>query len=478
MFQALPDGGLMERFRGQRLECSSWADGLAARLEHAPGRWRPWAPNWMLLNRDGSATDAGASAFVDAIPAGIRAQAAQFPQRQWLALDALRHVPGFADFLAQEVGTSGLSFVLLCWEASHAQYRPSTERHGLARAIMMDRRASVLRRLTDAPFSERHVRLLSRVPLNEVDKDLVWDLLDAAGDGVVAQELAAAPLLRRSLLRGIREVPVWLHVPALLRLMVSGAASPGSVREVTAPLQQADDALRARIRASLATASTWPEAVRLAERWKRTLRAAIAFPPPPFPGTPRLRFIRDGLDLEDEGREMSHCVAGYADRARAGTCAFYRWLGPERATVQLSRTPEGWRLSEHLGVGNRALSAATVEAIRQEVAAQLAGRPAPEALPIDTYVAGAAYHQAIKVMDHLRPGQPLVLRREPTNPYDAFAIEVLTEAGDKLGYVPRVHNRQPAAMLDAGEALQAWVVRLREDLDIRIRLGRRLRAAA
>jgi hypothetical protein len=66
----------------------------------------------------------------------------------------------------------------------------------------------------------------------------------------------------------------------------------------------------------------------------------------------------------------------------------------------------------------------------------------------------------------------------PPNPYDRLAIEVLTDDGAKLGYVPQAHNREPAARLDAGEALDAWIVTLNGPMDIRIRMARRMWMAA
>ena len=37
----------------------------------------------------------------------------------------------------------------------------------------------------------------------------------------------------------------------------------------------------------------------------------------------------------------------------------------------------------------------------------------------------------------LNPGKKLLLRREPNNPYDIYAVAVLTEDGNHLGYIPK-----------------------------------------
>ena len=72
---------------------------------------------------------------------------------------------------------------------------------------------------------------------------------------------------------------------------------------------------------------------------------------------------------------------------------------------------------------------------------------------LETHVAGTGHGAARQVEPSLMPGAPLVLRREPGNPYDEHAILVLTESGEKLGYVPRDRNEVPARLMDAGKSL-------------------------
>lgn len=100
------------------------------------------------------------------------------------------------------------------------------------------------------------------------------------------------------------------------------------------------------------------------------------------------------------------------------------------------------------------------------VAPSAAPAPPAEPLPalpgcvwlLQTHVAGMAYHQAEQAMDSLQAGSLLQLRREPCNAHDALAIEVLTESGLKLGYVPRNRNPVLARLMDAGQVLQAQVL--------------------
>ncbi len=72
------------------------------------------------------------------------------------------------------------------------------------------------------------------------------------------------------------------------------------------------------------------------------------------------------------------------------------------------------------------------------------------------WVAGFQYHEGPAIIDRLRPGDRLALRREPDNPYDRRAIAVY--AGNRhLGYIPRAINTIPADMMEQGQRLAASI---------------------
>ena len=68
-------------------------------------------------------------------------------------------------------------------------------------------------------------------------------------------------------------------------------------------------------------------------------------------------------------------------------------------------------------------------------------------------VAGFRHHQAPTLFDQLRPGDTLILKREPDNPYDRHAIQVLWQ-GQLLGYVPRRNNQALAWAMDQNPQLR------------------------
>ncbi len=80
-------------------------------------------------------------------------------------------------------------------------------------------------------------------------------------------------------------------------------------------------------------------------------------------------------------------------------------------------------------------------------------------LLLRTNVAGIQYYSGLFLVDAgiIREGQRLILKREPQNPYDEKAIEVFTERGEKVGYIPRDRNEVISNMMDQGIGVYAIV---------------------
>jgi len=110
----------------------------------------------------------------------------------------------------------------------------------------------------------------------------------------------------------------------------------------------------------------------------------------------------------------------------------------------------------------------TVPAIKDDITHQLMIRTFGKAdvvLPFSrqvflmkTYVAGTGHYEASAVAKPLKAGDQLVLRREPRNSHDDLAIEVLSQCGAKLGYIPRSQNPVLARLMDAGKKISAEAV--------------------
>jgi hypothetical protein len=75
----------------------------------------------------------------------------------------------------------------------------------------------------------------------------------------------------------------------------------------------------------------------------------------------------------------------------------------------------------------------------------------------DSRIAGSHYYDCHAVLDRLRPGDSLQLRRQPDNPHDPRAIEVFWRR-HKLGYVSRLDNSAAASLLDRAHTLHAEII--------------------
>ena len=99
------------------------------------------------------------------------------------------------------------------------------------------------------------------------------------------------------------------------------------------------------------------------------------------------------------------------------------------------------------------------------LAARKAGAAPREILLAHMHVAGTPYYHAERLAARMRPGDRFTLRRQPDNPHDAYAIEVLGPKRRRIGYVPRRFNRMPARLMDAGKPLSAQMTSIERQGD-------------
>ena len=82
-------------------------------------------------------------------------------------------------------------------------------------------------------------------------------------------------------------------------------------------------------------------------------------------------------------------------------------------------------------------------------------------LVLKTGLAGMQFHVANeeerKALDNIKPGDELILYREPDNKYDEWAIAVHLTEDDKLGFITRFKNETIARLMDVGKKFVAVV---------------------
>ncbi len=72
-------------------------------------------------------------------------------------------------------------------------------------------------------------------------------------------------------------------------------------------------------------------------------------------------------------------------------------------------------------------------------------------------LAGCQFYDGNRLVTTLEKGKSLALRREPDNPCDRNAVEILTADGIKLGYLPRASAESIARNLDRGIPVRAEI---------------------
>jgi len=84
------------------------------------------------------------------------------------------------------------------------------------------------------------------------------------------------------------------------------------------------------------------------------------------------------------------------------------------------------------------------------------GLPKPfvqEVALLNCNIAGTTFLDLNEIEPELKKHQLLMLKREPKNKDDDKAILILTEDGQKLGYVPKKKNEVLSNLMDAGKLL-------------------------
>ncbi len=88
-----------------------------------------------------------------------------------------------------------------------------------------------------------------------------------------------------------------------------------------------------------------------------------------------------------------------------------------------------------------------------------AQQPIQQPSLLEAHIAGYQYYQGEVIQHRIQPGDKLILRPEPENPYDNLAVEIYWKQ-HKLGYIPRRYNGVIFQLLERKHPLSARIVEL------------------
>lgn len=268
--------------------------------------------------------------------------------------------------------------VAAVWPAPHAGFvtAPAARRHLVCLAFTAGRDVAALRatllgeRLKRAipaavgKAPEGLARALMRLG------DVAWPAIDyrkllaLLALPAPAKLLRHAPVIEVETVRRLAELPPAMAPSALVALGLSD--------DLLAALRETYDAIGVRAGPAAADAA--------AARWARAGSAKALVeavrddlypdpPPPPHPGTPRLRPLATKAAIRDAARRYRNCLRDYTPHAASGWSALYEWEGSPGAVVDVTRDAiYGWRLEQVRLADN----AAVPEPMRSEIVSELA----------------------------------------------------------------------------------------------------------
>ena len=84
------------------------------------------------------------------------------------------------------------------------------------------------------------------------------------------------------------------------------------------------------------------------------------------------------------------------------------------------------------------------------------GMPMPfvqEIFLLECHIAGTGYLNLKELEPGLTVNELLIMKREPDNKFDEHAVLILTQKGERLGFIPREKNEVIAHLMDAGKII-------------------------
>lgn len=421
--------------------------------------------------------------FISSVPVKFRKQIAPLGKYQWLALEAIRYVTHFDDFLEKESQYNNYNYIVSVWTISMAYNLPFEKRLTLNNELIHQERIAFLSSLLDLPCEKRLLTLLNKFVVEDIDPELISILYYFSKNIKIFKALQNKNRLKKNIISmAYYQLPDWLITSSVVDSIQEIPEHIHSLESVFPPMVlHAQENQHKQVLAVLKSAHDYITLEnKLAELTQKFLLLGN-FPPPPFQSSEILQAIETGSQLKREGLRMHNCVAGYAKEVAEQKSYFYHWLdshknpnenagnkvGNQEATVQLKKSKDNiWYLHEYLGFANKNLEEKTILKIMNEVARLMPQK----SLSIKIcHVAGLFYYRAAELWDDINTESPIFLQREKKNPYDSNAVAVFLSLHNnenrsaQLGYIPRIYNSKIAYLLDKKQKLGVKILELEDD---------------
>ncbi len=287
--------------------------------------------------------------FFSTFPPEIPARLKDFTSRQWHLAALAARCPGALDLLASNPALA------YCLASNWVFHTPAVQQPLRAARALVRRRQRDLSGWLGFPATEAVVRVLRKIPPECCEISSLLYLRSALALPRVLQTLSHLPRVDSTILRIVGD-PRLFPLTSFNLLVELSASSPSpslisrqvkllhDIVEIVGMLNQPVNSEPFRTLPHLRHRHD-----DLSTRIRQKVPAqllSLKFPPPPIPGTATVVPITTPQMLLEEAAQQINCVVGYSKCVARGESYLYRVLSPERATLAVERTPNGWRLSE------------------------------------------------------------------------------------------------------------------------------------
>ena len=271
-------------------------------------------PEWQIFTRDGKANivpgirDRDIARLAETIPRELHEPMGHFCSIQWQILDAVLFYPPFQEFLINEIRHVGPGFIAASFLYGKYDERIDSERLDLIKAIMHQKRTSLLTELNGIlSVTNAALRVLRLIDVGDWPGGSILGVIELISPHDKASTLVQKVAAHRTEIKTLRD---------LCDLLFPKPPCPYQ-------------------------------------------------PPPIITQYPLVPLISRAL-VAEEGRYMRHCLSQYIERPAEGRYYYYAWHGEDRATIEIYLTRKlVWVLSGARGPNNAVLSSGTMREIER-----------------------------------------------------------------------------------------------------------------
>jgi hypothetical protein len=280
----------------------------------------------------------------------------------------------FRRLWTNEASASFRAFVFAALSEIVNSETPKALDAALGRRLATSKRASFLDEVYRASGWRHCLPLMPKTTYQSFRADDWQALLAASGEPATRKALGHLSEISPVLVRQLSLIPTGLRLPNVLVVLNTLEVFEGHWRRLSQALADAPPedvpALIAMAKKIQSFGAFWDFLFHVLERPWRPLEL-----PQSFANSRTLQPLRTRSEFASEGLFMQNCLASEFDEVLNRRRAYFRWQGPPRASVQIIRSPAGWRLGDILGQNNRRLTAEERAPILTAARALLAAAP-------------------------------------------------------------------------------------------------------